>query len=82
MCIRVESGQPDNASRAMKLGIARSIPRLKYSTDRVASELHLLLQDSSYARAAAEVGNTVRQEDGVKAACDVIESYLSANQQR
>ena len=69
--------QPDNAARAMKLGIARSIQRLKYSADRVVSELQLLLQDSSYARAAAEVGNTVRQEDGVKAACDAIERYLA-----
>jgi MGT family glycosyltransferase len=73
--------QPDNAARAMKLGIARSIPRRKYSADRVVKELRLLLEDSRYARTAADLGNTVRQEDGVSAACDAIERYLVANPQ-
>jgi rhamnosyltransferase subunit B len=73
--------QPDNAARAMKLGIARSVARLKYSADRVVEELRLLLEDSRYARTAADLGSTVRQEDGVSAACDAIEPYLVANPQ-
>jgi rhamnosyltransferase subunit B len=73
--------QPDNAARAMKLGIARSLPRQRYSADRVVTELRLLLEEPSYARIAAQVGAAVRQEDGVKAACDAIECCLVANPQ-
>lgn len=73
--------QPDNAARAMKLGIARSVPRKKYSAARVVKELRLLLGDSRYTTAAAAVGDTVRQEDGVRAGCDAIERYLVANRE-
>jgi len=73
--------QPDNADRAVKLGIARCIPRLKYSADRVVNELRQLLEEPRYARDAAALGDTVRQEDGVRAACDAIERYLGVNAQ-
>ncbi len=66
--------QPDNAERAARLGIARTIARNRYEPDRVSAELRHLLEDPAYSRRASEIATKVRQEDGVKAACDAIES--------
>lgn len=68
--------QPDNAHRLERLGISRTIPRGGYTPDRAAGELRRLLGDADYGGKAAEVGRTVRQEDGVGAACDAIEALL------
>jgi UDP:flavonoid glycosyltransferase YjiC (YdhE family) len=67
--------QPDNAARAARLGVARVIPRPRYSPSRVASEL-LRLQSDEYRRRASAVGDRTKQEGGVRAACDAIESHL------
>jgi rhamnosyltransferase subunit B len=68
--------QPDNAERARRLGIARTISRNRYEPMRVAAELKVLLQDPAYLQRAAEIATKVRQEDGVTAACDAVESVL------
>ena len=68
--------QPDNAFRAARLGIARTIPRTCYEPKRVAAELRLLLEEPAYSQSAAEIAAKVRKEDGVKAACDAIEAQL------
>jgi UDP:flavonoid glycosyltransferase YjiC (YdhE family) len=65
--------QPDNASRLMRLGVARSIARAKYTGKRAASELEELLNDPSYGTHGEELACNVRAEDGVRAACDGIE---------
>ena len=67
--------QPDNAARAARLGIARVIPRPRYTTPRVASELRHLLSDA-YRQRASTVGDQISREDGVRAACDAIEAHL------
>jgi UDP:flavonoid glycosyltransferase YjiC (YdhE family) len=64
--------QPDNAERAVRLGVARTIPRRRYTAARVAAELGHLLDDPAYTRRAHEVGEQVRQEDGVRVACDAL----------
>jgi rhamnosyltransferase subunit B len=68
--------QPDNAERVARLGIARTIPRRRYSAGRAAAELYELLDNPSYAQRAAEIGVQVRQEDGVGASCAAIEKLL------
>ena len=68
--------QPDNAERAARLGIARTIARNRYDPQRVAAELRLLLEDPAYSQRASEMATRVRQEEGVKAACDAIESLF------
>jgi UDP:flavonoid glycosyltransferase YjiC (YdhE family) len=68
--------QPDNAERAARLGISRTIERRDYTSHRVAAELRHLLDNPAYSRRAAEVGENVRQEDGVGVACDAIEALL------
>jgi rhamnosyltransferase subunit B len=66
--------QPDNAERAARLGIARTIAQNRYDPHRVSAELGLLLEDPAYAQRAAEIAAKVRQEEGVKSACDALES--------
>jgi rhamnosyltransferase subunit B len=68
--------QPDNAARVARLGIARTIARHHYTPARVAAELRRLLDNPAYARRALQVGERVRQEDGVRAACDALEGLL------
>jgi UDP:flavonoid glycosyltransferase YjiC (YdhE family) len=68
--------QFDNAGRVARLGVARTISRRRYSPARAAAELRQLLDNPAYSRRAAEVGEQVRQEDGVQAACDALEEFL------
>jgi UDP:flavonoid glycosyltransferase YjiC (YdhE family) len=68
--------QPDNAARVTRLGIARTITRSRYSPTRAAAELRQLLDNPSYSQRASEIGEKVRQEDGVGAACDALERLL------
>jgi UDP:flavonoid glycosyltransferase YjiC (YdhE family) len=70
--------QPDNADRAMRLGIARVIPRQRYTVANVMAHLRSLLRNPSYTRKAAAVGERVRQEDGVRVACDAISGLLQS----
>jgi UDP:flavonoid glycosyltransferase YjiC (YdhE family) len=66
--------QPDNADRVRRLGVARTIPRRQYTPERAAQELQHLLNNPVYSQRATEVGRHVRQETGVEAACDALES--------
>ncbi|HEV3260420.1 MAG TPA: glycosyltransferase, partial [Gemmataceae bacterium] len=70
--------QPDNADRVTRLGIARTIARDRYSPARAAAELRHLLDNPTYSQRASEVGAAIRQEDGVRAACDALEGLLQA----
>jgi rhamnosyltransferase subunit B len=69
--------QPDNASRAVKLGVARTLFPKHYVATRVAIEIQGLLAEPSYAQRAAEVGRMVRAEAGDQQACDALEAYLA-----
>jgi UDP:flavonoid glycosyltransferase YjiC (YdhE family) len=68
--------QFDNAARVARAGIARTIPRHRYTPSRVAAELRQLLDNPMYAERTSGIGERVRQEDGVRAACDVLEELL------
>ncbi len=74
--------QPDHAQRVTRLGIARTIRRDHYTPGRVAAELRRLLDNAAYARRASEVGEQVRQEDGVRAACDRLERLAALTRWR
>ena len=50
--------------------------RRRWTPARIASDLGRLLGDPSYSQRAAEVGERVRREDGVRAACDALEGLL------
>ncbi len=68
--------QPDNAERVARLGIARTVPAWRYTPGRAAAELQHLLDNPVYVHRASEVAEQVRQEDGVRAACDALEGLL------
>lgn len=65
--------QYDNAARLERAGVARWIPRKKYSAARAAVELDRLLGDPNYAKNAERTARVVAEEDAVKAACRAIE---------
>src|SRR5262249_23543525 len=69
-------GQPGDPAPAVRLGIARTIPRHRYTPARVAAELHRLLNNPTYAQRASAVGVQVRQEDGARVACDALSGLL------
>ena len=69
--------QPDNAYRASRLGVARILPAHRYRADRAARALRALIEDPSYASAAARTAAIVRSEGGVRAACDAIEARFA-----
>jgi rhamnosyltransferase subunit B len=68
--------QPDNAARLKRLGVARTITRDCYNAHNASADLDRLLNDRAYAARAAEIGERVRAEDGVRSACDEIEALL------
>jgi UDP:flavonoid glycosyltransferase YjiC (YdhE family) len=69
--------QPDNADRAKRLGVARVLPRAKYTAARAADELKQLLDNPRYSSRAAAIGERVRAEDGALEACVALERLLA-----
>ena len=69
--------QPDNAARAERLGVAKSIPRRRYEAGRAARALDDLLADSRFSMAAAGVAEHIGREDGARAAADAIEAHAN-----
>jgi UDP:flavonoid glycosyltransferase YjiC (YdhE family) len=63
----------DNAARAVRLGIARTINIRRYTAKRAVEELSRLLDEPSCARQAAQIGLQVQAENGAARACDAIE---------
>ncbi len=68
--------QPDNAARVERLGTSRTIDRAAYTASKVARELKVLLENPEYATKAAEIGQLIQAEDGVRVACDAIVESL------
>ncbi len=68
--------QPDNAARIVRLGVGRTISRKQYKLNRVVKELQILLSNPEYKTKALEIKQILQTEDGVKTACDAIESFL------
>ena len=69
--------QPDNAERVRRLGIARTIPKRRFTAKTAAASLRRLLDDPAYSQRADEVAHQMAQEDGVSAASDALEALLN-----
>ena len=78
LIVPVAFDQPDNARRAVKLGVARVLPFQKVTAARLVTALRPLLADSAYAQRAAAVAATLAQENGAARAVDEIERVLAA----
>jgi MGT family glycosyltransferase len=74
--------QPDNARRAERLGVARTIFSNEYSARRAIRELETLLNDYAVLGKAVSVGKEVAAENGAALACDAIEAWLSRSHQQ
>ena len=70
--------QPDNAARAERLGVSKTLDRRKYDADSATRELRRLLNDPGYAARATDLGRRMQAEDGVACACDAIERVAAA----
>jgi UDP:flavonoid glycosyltransferase YjiC (YdhE family) len=68
--------QPDNAWRLTRLGVARTVYPTRYRGTRVAADVRALLDTPSYGERARQLAAVVQREDGVRRACDVIETVL------
>ncbi len=68
--------QPDNAARAVRLGVGRTLSRRRYREHRVARELRVLLEQTTFAAKASALGETVRAEGGAEKACDALEAVM------
>jgi rhamnosyltransferase subunit B len=66
--------QPDNARRVRRLGVARVIRRRRYTAELAARKITMLLEKARIRRRAARVGEQLRAEDGLRAACDALEA--------
>jgi rhamnosyltransferase subunit B len=73
LAVPFANDQPDNAYRAVRLGVARIVAAPRYRRRRVAVELDRLLTDPAHRAASARVAAEVRAERGVAGACDAIE---------
>jgi UDP:flavonoid glycosyltransferase YjiC (YdhE family) len=56
--------QADNAARALRLGVARSLPRERYDARRAQSEIARLLQRADYAMRATQLQAELSAEHG------------------
>lgn len=74
LIVPVAFDQPDNAERAVRLGVARTLPFKKVTTARLTRELEQLLGDNHYASKAAAVSAQVRLENAADTVCKQLES--------
>ena len=65
--------QPDNARRMRRLKVGLSIMKARYTPAHVARKLTSMLEEPRLARQAARVAEQLRNEDGVKTACNALE---------
>jgi UDP:flavonoid glycosyltransferase YjiC (YdhE family) len=68
--------QPDNAARVKRMGAGATIARQKYDSQRAVSALQQVLEDASHAQRAEAVARQVREENGVRAACDALQTLF------
>ncbi len=69
--------QPDNAARAVKLGVARTLPFRRVSAARLQRQLRPLLAGSAYAAAARDLAATLNASNGAAVAAECIIEALS-----
>ena len=73
--------QPDNAERAVRLGVARCLLRQKYTAKTATAELRQLLAEPLYSKKALAISKLINQEKGMVTTCNLIEKYLITQNQ-
>jgi UDP:flavonoid glycosyltransferase YjiC (YdhE family) len=64
--------QQDNAARAVRIGLARSLAPTRYTASSAAAELASLLTNPAYAARATAIGSRLAGEDGAAVAADFV----------
>jgi UDP:flavonoid glycosyltransferase YjiC (YdhE family) len=70
--------QPDNAARAVRLGVARSLRPSSYAAVSAARELKLLTTREQTRARARELGDRLLHEDGAAAAAELLMNRLNS----
>jgi len=78
LVVSLAHDQPDNARRLERLEIAKTLPFKRCSVRGLFRALKVLTENPLYCERAAAIGQTVRMEDGIQAACVAIEALLRA----
>ena len=68
--------QPDNALRMERLGVARVLPRERYTATRAGHALKPLLREAGYQEKAHAVALRIGNEPGTEAACHALEMLV------
>lgn len=76
LIVPVAFDQPDNARRAVGLGLARSLPFRKAGAGPLARALRELLASADAAARARTIGEEVAREDGARRSADALEEIL------
>lgn len=76
LIVPVAFDQPDNARRAVCLGVARVLPFKQVTAARLVAQLRPLLDEPSYCQRATAVAASLAQENGAGRAADEIERVL------
>jgi UDP:flavonoid glycosyltransferase YjiC (YdhE family) len=69
--------QPDNAFRMQKLGVARILPRRRYTAEAAVAHLCVLTGTTGYSEAARTIAAKMRCERGIDVICNAIESVCA-----
>jgi UDP:flavonoid glycosyltransferase YjiC (YdhE family) len=64
--------QPDNARRAVRLGVARTLPLQRASVDAMVANLAALLSNRNYQVRASETEETIRNQNGARRAAELL----------
>ena len=70
------SDQFDNAARAVRLGVARTVSRRRYGARRLRAEIRRLIEEPSFARRAAEIGGIVAADRGAERVAQAVDGFL------
>jgi UDP:flavonoid glycosyltransferase YjiC (YdhE family) len=76
LIVPVAFDQPDNAERAVKLGVARALPFRKVNSRRLAEALQPLLNEPHFSSRASQIATTLAQENALETVCDRLEGVL------
>lgn len=72
--------QSDNAYRAVRMGVARSIPVRRYRAPEIARLLREVMKDDRLMGDARKLGEKIGLENGIESACDALESLMQQRQ--
>lgn len=70
--------QPDNADRALQLGVAQVVAPGQYKSEYVSSVIRKVLVDDQMKRSARHLAKLVNREDGLATAARFIRSFDGA----